>query len=118
MIPTDFDPLLRTLEAHDMRHAYAGYWIAWRIVFESDERIIAVPGRGRLLMTPHERGRHDPGEAGRYPAYYRAVATSPSAAYVFLAGSPMETAHEVASSPRGTSLRTADFIVYVRARRA
>ena len=73
-----------------MRHVFAGYWIAWRIVFESDEQIIAVPAAAALLTTAAERERRDPGEAGRYPAFYRSRGDKPAAAYVFLAGSARE----------------------------
>jgi len=118
-VPSDLGPLLRTLEAHDVRHAYADYWIAWRVVFESREKIIAVPGRGRVLGAASGSGRRDPGEAGRYPPYYRAVTASPTAAYVFMAGSPREDESRRRLLAAGyRRLRTADFVVYVRPRRA
>jgi hypothetical protein len=118
-VPTDGDPLLRTLEARDVRHAYADYWIAWRIVFESDEKIIAVPGGGRVLRAAPDRGSRDPGEAGRYPPFYRSVTASPNPAFVFLAGSSREAESRRRLLGRGyRRLRAAEFIVYVRPRRA
>ena len=118
-IPADLGPLLRTLEEHDVRHVFAGYWIAWRIVFESGERIIAVPGRGRVLSSAAERERRDPGEAGRYPAFFRSVTTSPAPAYVFMAGSARERSSRRRLAAAGyRRLPTAGFIVYVRPRRA
>lgn len=117
-VPADIDPLLRTLEDNGVRHVFADYWIAWRIVFESNEEIIAAHGQGPLLMTTSARERRDPGKTGRYPAYYRSVATSPTAAYVFLAGSSMEHGSRRGLLAAGyRRLRSAEFIVYVRARR-
>jgi hypothetical protein len=75
-MPSDMTQLLRELQRHRVRHAYADYWVSWRIVFETDERTIAVP-RG-----PARRG--SPPEEGRYPPFYRRVAASADVAYVFL----------------------------------
>ena len=36
-VPADIQPLLNLLERAGVRYAYADYWIAWRIVFESGE---------------------------------------------------------------------------------
>jgi hypothetical protein len=103
-MPADVEPVLRVLEEHELRRAYASYWIAWRIVFETDERTIAVP------RAPARR----PDEQGRYPPFYARVAAAPEVAHVFLRGSRREP------SVRGELLgagfrpvRTEDFVVYV-----
>jgi hypothetical protein len=107
-MPADIDPLLRTLEANRVRHVFADYWIAWRVVFESREEIIAVKGEGRLRRSPEEHGRH--------PAFYESVLADPNAAYVFLAGSPREPRLRPRLLAAGyRPLRTAEFVVYLRA---
>jgi Dolichyl-phosphate-mannose-protein mannosyltransferase len=106
-MPPDIDALLRTLAERDIRHAYADYWIAWRIVFETNERAIAVP-------------RGIPGtEEGRYPRFYRRVAASPAVAYVFLRGSNREPAQRPLLLKAGyRPVRIAEFLVYVPPRRS
>ena len=109
-VPADIKPLLRTLEDHRVRHAFAGYWIAWRIVFESEEKIIAAEGEGRL--------RHGTDDQGRHPAFYRAALEDPNAAYVFLAGS--ERDHGRRSQLLAAGYRSVDaeeFVVFLPPRR-
>jgi hypothetical protein len=104
-MPADIEPVLRVLETHGIRHAYAGYWIAWRIVFETGEKRIAVP------KAPPGR----PDEQGRYPPFYARVAESRDAAYVFLRGSdadPGQRRQLLADGYR--PVRTRDFLLYVR----
>lgn len=48
------DPLMRSLEARDIHDAYSDYWTAYRLTFESDEKIIVVPFPG------HEVVRYEP----------------------------------------------------------
>jgi hypothetical protein len=112
--PADIDPLLRTLEARNVRHGYADYWIAWRIVFESDERIIAVAGAGEPL-EPVRRGARVAPEQGRYPPFYQRVAASPNPAYVFLARGNREARARARLLATGyRRLRVAEFVVYLR----
>jgi len=114
-VPADIGPLLRTLEAHGVRHAFADYWVGWRIVFDTDEKIIAVKGQGPLPLEPHRRNPRDPGERGRWPPFYSAVVADPDAAYVFVAGSAREARSRARLLAAGYHrLRTGDFIVYVR----
>lgn len=42
-VPADMKPLVHTLEAHRLTTVYADYWLAYRVTFESSERIIATP---------------------------------------------------------------------------
>ena len=60
--------LLSVLERSRVRHVYTDYWTAYRVSFETNERIIATPIPGD--------------EAVRYPAYQEQVANDPSAAIV------------------------------------
>ncbi len=114
-VPADIDPLLRTLEARNVRHAYADYWIAWRIVFETDERIIVVPGAGEPLEPARRSGAPDAGEQGRYPPFHQRVAASPNPAYVFLAQGNREAQARSRLLAAGyRRLQVAEFVVYLR----
>lgn len=61
-------PLIRALEQRGLSDVYTGYWMAYRLVFESGEKIRAAPfGADR---------------ADRYPAYAQEVARSRNPAVV------------------------------------
>ncbi len=62
------DELLGTLTTRGVRHVYTDYWTAYRLAFESDERIVATPIPGD--------------EAVRYSPYLWEVARDPSTAIV------------------------------------
>jgi hypothetical protein len=97
--------VLRVLETHAIRYAYADYWIAWLIVFETREQRIAVP------RAPADR----PDEQGRYPRFYAAVSRSPDPAHVFLPGTdaaPWLRQKLFADGYR--VLRAGAFLLYVR----
>jgi hypothetical protein len=68
-VPADMSVLLATLEQTQIHHVLADYWIAYRISFESQERVIAT-------STTHVR----------YAPHDAEVRADPSAAYVFIAG--------------------------------
>lgn len=52
----DLAPVVRSLDAHGIRRAYASYGPAWRLCFESGERIIASqPWNERFLHYPLPR---------------------------------------------------------------
>ena len=109
-VPADIDPLLRLLDEQGVRHAFADLWIGWRVVYESDERIIAVvPPEGRFV---ERAGR---AERGRYAPFFREVAADPAAAYIFLAGGAREQRLRPRLLAAGyRPLRTHEFVVYVR----
>lgn len=69
LVPADFSPLLETLESEQIDRVLAEYWIAYRITFESDERVIAT-------STTHVR----------YPPHDQLVRNDSFAAFVFLEG--------------------------------
>jgi hypothetical protein len=96
-VPADIDPVLETLDRHHIRHVLANYWIAYRITFESDERIIASPSG-----------------FWRYRPYHDAVAADARAGRVFLQGSAVERRERPALVRRGYErLRVDGFVVYV-----
>ncbi|HEX9302836.1 MAG TPA: glycosyltransferase family 39 protein [Thermoanaerobaculia bacterium] len=62
------DTLLAALTRERVRHVYTDYWTAYRISFESRERIIATPIPGEEMV--------------RYPPYQEEAARDPSTAIV------------------------------------
>jgi len=96
-VQADLGPVLETLERHDVRHVLANYWIAYRITFESEERVIASPSG-----------------FWRYKPYRDAVAADPRPGRVFLEGSALERQERSALVRRGYErLRVDGFVVYV-----
>ena len=100
-LPTSIDPLISSLRAEHVNAVFADYWIAYRLSFESRERII-----GSAL------------EGERYPPYGRIVRRNPSPAWVF----PEETLaelqfrdHLVAMHIPYRTWRAGGFAVYVPA---
>ncbi len=70
-MPPDDGALRSLVAAHHVTDAYASYWMAYRLTFETSEATIAVP-----FFTP------------RYPPLSARVAASPHPAYLFVAASP------------------------------
>lgn len=68
--PLDLSPVYAYMEEKGIEAAYANYWLAYRMTFETQERVI---------VTPHPRGLND-----RRPAYTDWVDAHPNPAYVFM----------------------------------
>ncbi len=101
VVPTSLDPLISSLRAEHVSAVFADYWIAYRLTFESRERVI-----GSAL------------EGERYPPYGRTVRQDPSSGWVF----PEETLaelqfrdHLVAMGIPYRTWRAGGFAVYVPA---
>lgn len=109
VVPADIGPLVRALDAHGVRNAWADYWLAWRVVFETDERLIAVP-------KDHSDPADDrPPELGRHPPFYSRVDADPRAAHVYLRGSEREAAERRRLTSAGYRLvREGPFLIYLR----
>jgi hypothetical protein len=60
---------VRLLEAAGIDHAWSNYWLAYRLTFESGERIVSSPARHF-----------------RYLPYVEAIRADPTPAVVFVAG--------------------------------
>ncbi len=91
-VPADLDPALDTLQAHHIGYAFASYWIAWRITFESDLHVI---GAKSSYAHPFARGGRvypgDPnGDLGIDPTYYREAEQHRDVAHVFVLGGDVE----------------------------
>ena len=69
-VPADLDPAVRVLDRYGVDRVLAPYAIAYRVTFETRERIVATP-TGQTRYRPHQR----------------LVLDSPNPAYVFVAGS-------------------------------
>src|SRR5207248_2448575 len=50
-LPRDLGPLVRTLDQLGVKRLYADYWLAYRIDYETGERIVAADGRSNALRV-------------------------------------------------------------------
>lgn len=86
-VPVDFDPVIAELDRRGLEHVFASYWPAYRITFETGERIVAAEARlptladrnGRVL--PRVPRKYD---ESRHPAYDTVVRADPNAGFVVL----------------------------------
>ena len=72
-VPRDFSPLISTLDRLGLDHVYANYWIAYRIDFDTRERIIASQGQFERAMFRDGQVTPFPSQYVRYPSYQRDV---------------------------------------------
>jgi hypothetical protein len=91
-VPANLDPALDTLSAHHLGYAFASYWVAWRITFESDLRII---GAKASYAHPFARGGRvypgdPPNDLGIDPTYYREAQRHRDVAHIFVLGGDVE----------------------------
>ena len=72
-VPRNLGPLISGLDALGLDHVYADYWLAYRLDFDTRERIVAV--ENRFTNLTFERGQAVPSfqRDVRYPPYDRAV---------------------------------------------
>jgi hypothetical protein len=88
----DLGPAIAVLDREDVHAAYADYWIAYRVAYESAERVRAVPSAGTHRM----------------PDYLAAVESSPDVAWVVAAGSSQLSALTAAFDGLGVGWRAID----------
>lgn len=91
-VPANLGPLLHTLRAHDIGYAFASYWVAWRITWESQLHIV---GAKSSYAHPFARGRRvypgdPPNDLGIDPRYYREAEEHDDDAHVFVLGGDVE----------------------------
>jgi hypothetical protein len=91
-VPADVGPVLRTLDAHHLRYAWASYWVAWRLTFESQRHAV---GAKSSYAHPYARdGRVYPGDPagdrGFDPSYYAQAQRHRDVAHVFVRGGDVE----------------------------
>lgn len=94
-LPRSFEPLITRLDELGLRRLYASYWIAFRLTFETDERIIAADMRPAALRgTPDGHVvplPDDPYYKSRRPEYADMVARVDAPAFVLAPGFDVQT---------------------------
>ena len=90
--PRSLGPLVSTLDRLGLDRVYANYWIAYRLDFDTDERIVATENLFRDGKV--EEGRFVPSADPyvRYPPYQRTVRASRTAGFVFFRAEVSSTA--------------------------
>ena len=53
-VPRDLGPLVSALDTLGLKHVYADYWLAYRLDFDTRERIVAVESRFEALPSVQE----------------------------------------------------------------
>jgi hypothetical protein len=73
LVPRDLGPLVAGLDALGLDHVYTDYWLAYRLDFDTKERIVAVEDRLTSLAVQDGNVVPARGETVRYPPYEREV---------------------------------------------
>ena len=95
--PTTVTPLIHLLDQRGITRARADYWVAFRVTFLTNERIIVAPTTGN-----------------RYPAYRELVERSDRVATIYVSGSATERLQRTELLTRGyTRIRAGPYIVYL-----
>ena len=97
-LPVSMDPLVAATDRLGVRHVFADYWIAYRLAFESQERVVATP----FFVD-------------RHPAFTTRVRADPAAAYVYVAGSNGARTFELQAEAAGVALtvtRAGGWVLY------
>lgn len=91
-VPTHLGPVLATLRAHNIHYAFASYWVAWPITFESDLHIIgAKAGYAHPFVRKGRVYPGDPlGDLGFDSKYYLEAASHRDVAHVFVRGGNLD----------------------------
>jgi len=90
-VPSGFGPLISELDRRGLDRVFASYWIAYRLDFETRERIVAAEATWSTIAA--EPGRVVPRipigpDENRHPAYDAAVRADPNAGFVLLRDTP------------------------------
>jgi dolichyl-phosphate-mannose-protein mannosyltransferase len=73
--PRDFGPLIATLDRLDVHYLYSSHWVAYRLAFESNERIIGVKNDwSHGVHWDGAQATPGPDTFIRYPPWERSVA--------------------------------------------
>lgn len=88
-LPRDFGPLIAALDRLHITRLYASYWIAYRLDFETNERIIAADMRPAALRLAGNKVVPEPDDPlllKRHAQYQPIVARAPRPAFVIAPG--------------------------------
>jgi hypothetical protein len=72
-VPRDLGPLISTLDVLGLDHVYADYWLAYRLDFDTRERIVAVENAFTHVKFEHGQAVPSSEQKIRYPPYNRQV---------------------------------------------
>jgi len=72
-VPRNIDSLISALERLKLGHVYADYWLAYRLDFDSRERIVAVENAFRHVTYKHGQAIPTADPLARSPVYQRKV---------------------------------------------
>jgi dolichyl-phosphate-mannose-protein mannosyltransferase len=91
-VPADLAPVLATLRSRRIGYAFASYWVAWRITYESELEVVgAKAGYAHPFVRKHRVYPGDPpGDLGIDPTYYLEAARQHDVAHVFVLGGNLE----------------------------
>ena len=111
--PRSFAPLVAELDRRRINRVWTTYWIAYRLTFETDERIIAA--HVDLTRSRTRAGRLVIGDAGwsRNWDYNRAVRADPKPAVVFIHNSAPSSSNAQLRRHGFRRVTVGDFDVYV-----
>jgi hypothetical protein len=87
-VPADLGGLITELNRLGVDRVYADYWVAYRLDYETDERIIAAESPQEVYAPAGRRVVVLDNDHVRYPPYVDEVTHSPRPGHVILAGSP------------------------------
>ena len=87
-VPADFGPLTAELDRLGVDRVFADYWVAYRLDFTTDERIIAAESPQERYGRVGNRVVVLDNDHVRYPPYVDAVASSSRPGHVVITGSP------------------------------
>jgi len=81
--PRSYSPLISTLDQLGLDRVYADYWIAYRLDFDTRERIIAVENQFSGVRFVDGQAIPSPDPEVRYRPYDREVEAAPRHGFVF-----------------------------------
>lgn len=112
--PRHYAPLIADLDRSRVDRVYSDYWIAYRLTFETDERIIASHANlARVSLRHGHAFAPSPGWSRNW-AYNRAVNRSPRTAVVIIRGNPLDPGVRKVLVPHGYRRDViGQFVVYV-----
>jgi uncharacterized membrane protein YciS (DUF1049 family) len=74
--PRDVSPLVSTLDRLGLDRVYANYWIAYRLDFDTNERILAVHNKLNTATFSHGQVTPPPDPFPRRPDWEREIASA------------------------------------------